>query len=182
MRKQPDARSLAELPLFAHCTAQELAKISRLIVERVAADGEEIVRQGESASDSFVVAEGTLDVLVDGHAVGRLSAGSIFGEVAALDGGNRTATVIATGPARLLAFSRFGLESMLSEHPRIAQKVMRALSERLRATYRRDSEPFRGMPELAAAIRSATRGRRVSGTRSNAFVEGRRADDTDPVR
>ncbi len=50
----------------------------------------------------FAVVEGTADVLKDGKRIRMLDTGDVFGEIAVLYGGHRTATVVATTPMRLV--------------------------------------------------------------------------------
>ncbi len=70
-------------------------------VERSLQAGEILVREGESGSDIFSVVEGTFEILrgPDLACVGLVGAGSTIGEIAALAGCPRTATVRALGPA-----------------------------------------------------------------------------------
>ncbi len=50
----------------------------------------------------FVVSEGTADVIKDGEVIRTLGPGDVFGEIAVLSGGRRTATVVATTSMRLI--------------------------------------------------------------------------------
>ena len=74
--------------------------------ERVEIDGPgvEITLQGDFGHSVFAVLEGDARVLVDGQEVGRLSAGDLFGEIAVIASGRRTATVESLGPMVLASF------------------------------------------------------------------------------
>ena len=50
----------------------------------------------------FAILEGTAEVSRDGKPVRTLGAGDVFGEIAILSGGRRTATVVATSPMKLI--------------------------------------------------------------------------------
>ncbi|MFL5970261.1 MAG: MFS transporter [Gaiellaceae bacterium] len=93
-------------PIFAPLQEATLEQLATAIqdVERDA--GVEIVRQGESGDQFFLVADGTLDVYVDGEQVGALGAGDSFGEIALLRDVPRTATVKSRTPVRLYALAR----------------------------------------------------------------------------
>ncbi|MFL5918110.1 MAG: MFS transporter [Gaiellaceae bacterium] len=93
-------------PIFAPLQEATLEQLATALqdVERDA--GVEIVRQGESGDQFFLVADGTLDVYVDGEQVGALGAGDSFGEIALLRDVPRTATVKSRTPVRLYALAR----------------------------------------------------------------------------
>ena len=63
--------------------------------ERVEVEGPgvEITQQGDFGHSVFAVLEGDAQVIVDGQEVGQLSAGDLFGEIAVIASGRRTATV-----------------------------------------------------------------------------------------
>jgi hypothetical protein len=69
-------------------------------VKRVKA-GEVVTKQGEPGSDLFLVLDGVVRVEVDGDRVAEYGPGSIHGERAALEGGNRTSTVRAVTECKL---------------------------------------------------------------------------------
>jgi Cyclic nucleotide-binding domain/Mycothiol maleylpyruvate isomerase N-terminal domain len=57
--------------------------------------GQVLVRQGDPAEDLFLVLDGVVRVDVDGEPIAELGPGSVLGERAVLEGGRRTATVVA---------------------------------------------------------------------------------------
>jgi MFS family permease len=68
--------------------------------------GEDVVTQGEPGDRFYVVAAGELEVAIDGSAVGMLTEGDSFGEIALLRDIPRTATVRARRDSELLALER----------------------------------------------------------------------------
>ena len=76
---------------------------------RFFARGSEIFSEGQSGRRAFLVEEGRveLDRLVDGRRVPfiRIGPGGIFGEMAVIDGGPRTATATAIQDTRLVVIS-----------------------------------------------------------------------------
>jgi CRP-like cAMP-binding protein len=67
-------------------------------------------------------------------ALNLLGAGEIFGEIALLDGGPRTADAIALEDCQLLMLDRRDILPMLMEEPSVAIKLLEVLSNRLRRT------------------------------------------------
>lgn len=63
--------------------------------------GAVITKQGEPGDELFLLLDGLLTVDVNGEAVGEVGPGAILGERALLEGGARTATLVAATPVRL---------------------------------------------------------------------------------
>jgi CRP-like cAMP-binding protein len=77
---------------------------------RRVAEGETIFSQGDEDDDTLLlVLDGVLVAEVDGEVVGEVGPGAIVGERGALEG-QRTATLRARTPAKLMAFSASELE------------------------------------------------------------------------
>ena len=73
-------------------------------VRQVAA-GHNLVEQGDSGDDLFLLLDGVLSVDVDGKALAEVGPGAILGERALLEGGHRTATLRAVTPCRVAVAS-----------------------------------------------------------------------------
>jgi hypothetical protein len=67
--------------------------------------GETLVSQGEKGRDLFLLADGVLDVEVDGRIVAQVGPGAVLGERALVERGARTATLRAATPARVAVLS-----------------------------------------------------------------------------
>ena len=81
-----------------------------------------------------MVVEGDAVAAVDGDEVGTIGAGGFFGEMALIDGGERTATVVATSPMKLLVLDRHDFNEMLSiAMPEITPKLLAVVGARMRA-------------------------------------------------
>ena len=74
-----------------------------------------MVRRGEPGADAFWLESGTLDVVSDsGTVLGQIDEGSLVGEYAALVGGERTASIRASGPAAVRVLTPDGLDALLT--------------------------------------------------------------------
>lgn len=88
--------------------------------------GAAITRQGEPGHELFLVLDGVVRVEVDGQRLAEYGPGSIHGERAALEGGERTSTITAVTPCRLAVASadqidRDALVELSSGHRRESQ-------------------------------------------------------------
>jgi CRP-like cAMP-binding protein len=95
------------------------------------AAGARLTRQGGYAQEFFVVVSGTADVYRDDQRVGRLEAGEFFGEVGLLGPRwERSATVVATSPMRLLVLARRQFRELLFAAPSAAARIHGAAAQR----------------------------------------------------
>ena len=101
--------------------------------------GHQLMRQGEPAGPLLILLQGQVRVSVMSLAGRELTFRMIapvqpVGEVAMLDGGPRTADVLAVSTCRLLLLPREHCQRMLARHPSLAQALIGVLCERLRDT------------------------------------------------
>jgi CPA1 family monovalent cation:H+ antiporter len=136
---QLDAKSLlAQIPLFQLCNKDGIARIAELMESESFAEGDRVVRQGESGDSMYVVARGSVKVVleVEGeppNLLAVLCAGGFFGEIALLTASPRTATVLAATPGTLLRLRRENLRELLDLSPELRDDVNRAYKERVAA-------------------------------------------------
>ncbi len=128
------AGALADVPLFRGLSRRHLAKVAEVGTIRRFHDGAAIVRAGEPGDTLYVVLDG--EVSVERRAGGALTLGmgTFFGEIALLDSGTRTATVVARGPVVCLAVRQAQFLRLLRREPTIAVELLRELAARLRGT------------------------------------------------
>ena len=125
-------RMVGTTPVFSALPAELLGPIVDAGEERSYVDEETIVRTGEPGDELFVVLEGTVRVERDGREITRIEAGSFFGEISVLDGGARSADVVAAGPVRCLAIPRDVIRDALAASPAAAWAMLEILANRLR--------------------------------------------------
>ena len=123
-----------EVPLFAHCTRGEIAKVASIADEIDVRAGKELIREGDRAREFFVLLEGTADVRRKGRKINALEPNDFFGEIALVSRSPRTATVTATSDAQLLVITASAFRSLLDQSPRIQLRVLEALADRLAPT------------------------------------------------
>lgn len=136
---------LGSIQLFASLDAGDLAKIGALTRVQSYAARDAIVTQGEPARALFSIVRGRLKVVScgpDGRdtVLGIMSEGEVFGEVALIDGGTRSATVTAIEPCELLVIDRDPFLALLQDSPDISVKLMVVLAQRLRRLSQRSED------------------------------------------
>jgi CRP-like cAMP-binding protein len=125
------AAALAEVPLFGALSETDLAEIACWFDEATVGEGVKVAGEGAPGYSFFVLAEGTAVVTADGRELRTLGAGDFFGEVALLDGGRRTASVITTAPARLLVLFGTEFRRLQQARPDVAVQLESAMAERV---------------------------------------------------
>ena len=125
---------LRAVNLFSSCTNRELTRVESLTTLVNAPEGTVLTEQGASGEEFFVVVDGTATASRNGRELAALGAGSFFGELALLDGGSRTATVVADSDMALLVLSRREFKSLQLTVPSVAFKLLTEMGARLRAT------------------------------------------------
>jgi CRP/FNR family transcriptional regulator, cyclic AMP receptor protein len=131
------AAALARTALFAGLDAQALDRLAR-IAKRISFPANGIIFQkGDTGRSLYVIERGRVKIAassVHGRevALNLLGPGEIFGEIALVDGGPRTADAIACDPARLLALERRELIPFLEASPDATLRMLVALARRVR--------------------------------------------------
>ena len=102
--------------------------IAKAADEVTVEDGREVVTQDAVGKEAFIIVEGTAHVDRSGTRVATLGIGDHFGELSLLDGGPRTATVVADGELKLLVLGQREFNWVLGEVPGLATKIMRSMA------------------------------------------------------
>jgi CRP-like cAMP-binding protein len=85
--------------------------------------GTVLMKQDTLPHELEVIVEGSADVLVDGTKVGEVGPGAVLGEMALLDRGTRSATVVTTSSSKLIVITGHAFESLIEKHPKIADDL-----------------------------------------------------------
>jgi CRP-like cAMP-binding protein len=90
------------------------------------AAGHAVVTEGERGGSFFLVVDGALSVRVNGIGeVATLTPGAFFGEIAALLGEARSATVVCTASTTLLRFDGPRVQGILTDYPLVRQALVK---------------------------------------------------------
>jgi CRP/FNR family transcriptional regulator, cyclic AMP receptor protein len=123
---------LASVPLFSGCTTKELRDIAKATVELTLDEGKEFVTQGDVGREAFIIVEGSADVSRGGKKIATLGPGDCVGELALLDHGPRTASVVAATPLTVLVLGPREFLGVLDQVPTLNHKILASLASRVR--------------------------------------------------
>ncbi len=154
------AELLARVPLLADLEEGELERIAQVAIPRSFPKGARVFHEGDESDACYVIRDGEVRVTrehSDGRAIAlaTLGPGELFGELAMLDGGTRSASVEALSDVELLALSAADMKGLFERNAEITTKLVVALTKRLRETNERISrQSFQTVPSRVAGVLS----------------------------
>lgn len=126
-----------EVALFAGLPEEHLRAVEDCAVTKAVKKNTILVSEGDNTDSLYLILSGKLKVFVsdqEGREVtlNLLGAGEYFGELAPLDSGPRSASVMALEACKLAVISKANLQQCLTDHPAIALELIRDLVRRIR--------------------------------------------------
>ena len=149
---------LRDTPLFGGLDEAQLHRLMEMGEILDLAPGDLLIREGDEADALYVVLAGEMDVTKrSGRSeipVARVGPGALQGEIAALEGGRRLASVTAIGQAEVLRIPVSAVRELLGAGPDVALAVIRTAVTRLRGMEAmfREREKLAGLGTLAAGL------------------------------
>ena len=124
---------LRRVRIFECLDDAELEQLSGRFQQRTFDRGSPVVSAGSSGLGFFVVGEGEATVRVRGEVARTLKKGDCFGEVALVDGGKRSADIVAESHLHCYGISRDVFRPFVQEHPDVAWALLEEFAAKLRA-------------------------------------------------
>ena len=125
-----DVSALKITPLFADVPDEALTKVATFATLESVAEGKTIIREGRYSNDFYVIDDGTVKVEREGEHLADLGPGDIFGEQGLLEKQERSATVTATSPARLIKIEHWELSRMRQSMPEVVEQLREKIEQR----------------------------------------------------
>lgn len=129
---------LEETQLTRGLSSEELAALRPHLVETRLEEGEVLFRRGAAGTSIYVINRGLIDIRIDTDQVAGgwrrmavLGPGCIFGEVAMLIGGHRSADAVCVRPAHLFELRQESLLTLAKRFPAIHSRILENLSQHL---------------------------------------------------
>jgi CRP-like cAMP-binding protein len=121
-----DAKRIAAFPDFANLPAEELNELAGAMTEVEVEAAATVIHVDDYGSAIYLIEAGRADVLNDGgDAIAALGPGDMFGEMGLLLTRQRTATVVARTPMRLLSLSGQDFDGIRPRVPEVERSLRR---------------------------------------------------------
>ena len=126
--------------LIAHCERRRCTK------------GDRILSIGDTSGSLVIVRTGSFEVTAPTRrtrmeTVGRVGAGSVFGEIGFFDGAGRSSNVTATEPSEILVLDRVSYQRLARSRPALALQIVEdlgaILAQRFRSLTASGAQPTR---------------------------------------
>lgn len=125
-----DVSQLKTIPLFQDVPDDALKRVATFAELESHPEGAAVVKEGAFANDFYAIEDGTAKVERDGEKLAELGAGDVFGEQALLEGEQRSASVIATAPLRVIKIAHWELDKMKRDMPDAVAELNRQVEAR----------------------------------------------------
>jgi CRP-like cAMP-binding protein len=139
------AARLSALPMFSELPKDQLRALSRQLITESRQADEHLCESGAPEGPLYVVLSGSAWVGLAGRAspIAVVTAGDVVGEISALYGGPRTATVIAREPMEVVGVAPSVLRAMAREFPAFRESLVESVRDRMTES----------LPHIATSLR-----------------------------
>ncbi len=146
---QPDLLQFKDCPLFKGMAAKEIEFLHSVFTSAVVSEGKTVFVENMAGEALYLIGEGTVHVSqmlaeVDEQDLIVLGKGDVFGEMAVIDAGPRSASARVAKKTLLYCLSKKDFDALVSEKPRLGLQltlnIVRIFSQRVRkakADYRK---------------------------------------------
>ena len=164
------AAILPQGSLFAACRADELTDLLALSSRHDMKKGQTLLLQGDPGDQLLILLSGNAKVTMvaqNGREItlDYVDAGAMLGEIAVLNGGGRSASVIALSAGSYLRLTRAAFEAFVERQPGVAWRLLKELARRLRQTNDtvESDRAFSSGPRLARFLQRLTMSTNLDG-------------------
>jgi uncharacterized membrane protein len=139
LSRSEEAQALSKIPLFKQLDQTELENLAESVDQVKYKAGEVIFHANDAGDALYVIDEGSVRIWVHDADVkevtlSELQPGDFLGEMAVLDGGERSANATAIVDSTLHRLRRDDVQTFLLQYPHAATDVIREVAARLRQT------------------------------------------------
>jgi CRP-like cAMP-binding protein len=130
--KQESLQLLGGVPFLSDLSKRDLDKVLAIAKPTVHTEGSEVMTEGHGGVGFHLITDGKAKVQRAGRTVATLGPGEFFGEMALVDDGPRSASVLADTDLTTLVISKWEFRPLVKSHPDLAWKLIEHLVVRLR--------------------------------------------------
>ena len=127
---------LARVPLLAGLPKRTLKQLAEHADVVTFDERQPIVEEGQPGGTFYVIVEGEAKVVRGKRAIATVAPGELFGEISLLDGGPRTATVVADTPVTAIRIFKRSFDKLVAADPSVASRMLSVVARRLREAER----------------------------------------------
>jgi CRP-like cAMP-binding protein len=125
-----DESLLKKIPLFAEVPDEDLRKVATFATTEEFPEGATVVKEGAYSNHFYAIQEGTVKVERGGEHLADLGPGDVFGEQGLLERQERSASVVASSPLRVIKIEHWELSRMRKTMPEVVEDLERRVQER----------------------------------------------------
>lgn len=127
------AQKLRTLPFFADLDLGFVEELALKLDKEIVLKGHDVIQQGDTDKALYIMVRGEMEVIDEcqGLILRQMKSGDIFGELAQLQNGPRTATVRTCSVCELYRLNEGDFQQVLAEHPEVAAKVEQLAAKRI---------------------------------------------------
>ncbi|HEY3331200.1 MAG TPA: Crp/Fnr family transcriptional regulator [Capsulimonadaceae bacterium] len=130
-------QQLALIPLFSKLAPQDLSIVAKYLRGQMYPEGAVIVERNQPGDSMYIIVDGLVKVHTTTESgayviLGLLRSGEFFGEMSAIDGQTRSATVTAIEDTKALILDSTGFRSIVASSDTFAWTILQTLASRVR--------------------------------------------------
>lgn len=138
MQKPPSTPGLENIPLWKGLSPVALQRVHGQCRWKSYGEGQEILSYLDRSDDVYFIIKGDVRVTIfslQGSVVtiGDLAAGDVFGELAAIDGQPRSASIVALTPCTIASMPSPAFRESVTKEPSAGWELSRILTRKLRS-------------------------------------------------
>lgn len=130
MLKSEILQNLKQSVLFELADDGVLEKVANIALQKSIKSGENLITKGDMGDSMYILCHGKVKVHDGNLILSHLGKGNVFGEMAALDGEVRTASITAVEDSELLQLNRDDLSALSSREPEVGKALIHFLCQR----------------------------------------------------
>lgn len=134
LKRHTDAHEfLRKVPLFSRLNKEQIEYVARVSDRHEAKTGDHLTDEGHLGHEFVLIVEGTARAVRNGQTVAEMGPGDFFGEMSMIDGGGRSATVVAETEMEVIVVDGRAFWPLLQTVPGLAHAVIEVLAQRIRS-------------------------------------------------